>query len=201
MTKWAANSKKSGEVLMKQQAKLFVTDVMLVTPPCVGKGHGFSAGKKLGEAHIKASIAGLFRGVRAGADKNKAITDPRHLHKQNMGKKLPYEERTPVIGLKAYTKMLLKRVGILSSGWNSAATKLGSRVPAWISRHGTGSGQVALKFGWTETSIHIENNVTYANRRRELVGEVKRALWRRTRAINSQLASMAKRTSRQAGFK
>ena len=39
-----------------------------------------------------------------------------------------------VANLSAYIKKELEKVGILASGWNAAAAKLGAKMPDWISR-------------------------------------------------------------------
>ena len=104
-------------------------------------------------------------------------------------------------GLAAFIKKELENVGILASGWNAAAKKLGAKVPDWVARHGTGRGQVRLRFSVTECRITITNAVKFAGSVKGLVSRVQRALDKRTGAMNRQLDHHQKQSARDAGFR
>lgn len=69
--------------------------------------------------------------------------------------KQPY--RVNRSALLALQRRLLKGVGWLPAGWNEAALKLGVRLPAWVSRHGTGRGSIAITRGGSLFRITIAN--------------------------------------------
>lgn len=86
--------------------------------------------------------------------------------------------------LKDYVKKMQGRVGLLASGWNTAAAKLGVKLPAWISRHGTANGGVAVETGNGKLVIVISNKVRYGaalemQRRANYVMRYRRAALRR----------------------
>ena len=59
-----------------------------------------------------------------------------HIPKANAGK-YPVMSKS---AQDAYTKMVLAKVGWMKGGWNTAANKLGVRVPAWVKRHANAPG-------------------------------------------------------------
>ncbi len=176
----AQTTERETGVVLKEAAKGFVKLVQGWTPPGSPKNQGPSA-RKLGEAAIQADLARVFLPLAKGkpepvnlASVHKAARSPQtgRVRKVKAGKRTLVRASE----LKAYTREVIKRVGWLAAGWNAAATKLGVRVPAWISRHGTSGGQIQLKLnGWNQ-SITITNGVDYAGSVKGLAYNVGRAL-------------------------
>jgi len=196
---FAANSRKTSEAVIKDQARLFVKDAILITPP----NKDFKANRKGGETAIKNDISKIMRQSSA----RDACTDPADIHARFRDRqtgrvnKRNLKYKIKVSGLAAYIKKELEKVGILASGWNAAAAKLGAKVPDWISRHGTGRGSIKVSFGLNESRITITNAVKFASNVKDLVRRVQRALDKRTGAMNRQLDHFQKKSGRDAGFR
>lgn len=198
LTRFAENSRKSGEEVLRNQARLFVQDAVKITPP----NQDYKLRRKLGEAAIAADIRKIMRGSNA----RDAIDDPAALHQK-------YRRRTTgrvakeraikfkVRNLAAYIKSVQERVGILASGWNAAAAKLGARMPDWIKRHGSSGGSIRIKLSLLETRITIANSVKFVGSVKDLARRVQHALNTRAGAMNRQLADFQKRSARKAGFR
>jgi len=198
LLKFAQNSKKSNEQILKDQARLFVKDVTLITPP----NKDFKANRKGGETAIKADIAKIMRQSSA----MDARTDPADVHAKyrdaNTGRvKRKLKNRIKIAGLGAFIKKELEKVGILASGWNAAAEKLGAKVPDWVARHGKDRGSIKLAFSLAQCRITITNAVKFAGNVKGLVRRVQRALDKRAGAMNRQIEHFQKRSARGAGFK
>jgi hypothetical protein len=196
---FAVSSRKTSEAVVKDQARLFVKDVILITPP----NKDFKANRKGGETALKDDIRKIMRQSSARS----AITDPADIHARFRDRqtgrvnKRNLKAKYRVANLAAYIKKELEKVGILASGWNAAAAKLGAKVPDWISRHGTGRGDIKLAFGLNESRITITNAVKFATNVKDLVRRVQRALDKRTGAMNRQLDHFQKNSGRDAGFR
>ncbi len=151
--------------MIKDQARLFVNDVVLITPP----NKDYKQQRKLGEAAITGDIKKIMRGVREGTVG--AITDPAALHKKYRGadgrvrRVLPLPQKFRVINLPAYIQKMVSQVGILASGWVAAGEKLGSKIPDWIKRHGSSGGRISMKFGFTRMQDHHHQRGQVCRRR------------------------------------
>lgn len=198
LKRFEATSKKSGEQILKEQARLFLKDVILITPP----NKDLKQGRKLGEAAVAADIRKIFKGSNAG----NATADLATLHQRF---RLPSNGRVArgpahkikAKGLAAYIKQVQAKVGLLASGWNAAASKLGVKVPDWISRHGTGRGQIKIVIGFAESRITIINGVKFIGNVKDLKRRVQWALDRRAGAMNRQVDNFQAKAARGAGFK
>lgn len=99
-----------------------------------------------------------------------------------------------------FERRVLARVGLLAGGWNKAAQELGTRLPAWVRRHGTGRGDIELQLTGTRLRILVTNDVSYAAAVRDYQPRVQRALNDQAKAMNRQSAFLAKKAARRAGF-
>jgi hypothetical protein len=104
------------------------------------------------------------------------------------------------VGVKAYEKLVLARVGKLASGWAKAALRLGQKLPPWIARHGTKRGQVGLTFTQKEARIVVANAVPYAGNVSGIQRRVRFALMLRERALTRQLEYAQGSAGRSAGL-
>lgn len=80
-------------------------------------------------------------------------------------------------------KILKRQVGILAAGWNAGAKKLGVKLPAWVTRHGTAFGECVVTITRDTFRIELGNVVNF-------VGNVKGYERRMQRAVDFQAAKM-----------
>ena len=190
---------------MEQAAKGFVKTVATVTPPG-SKGATGSTAKKQGEAAIKSDLAKVMRAIRAKRnaqlqsaqdiykrfrDKNTGRINPRNLQK-------PYPVSSAEYN--ALRKTLLARVGWLASGWNAAAQKLGVKLPAWITRHGTGTGIILVSNDGRRFRIEISNAVKFVGNVKDLDRRIQKAITYQANAMQRQADFLLKKAIKQAGF-
>lgn len=198
---FAAGSRKSNEAVIKDQARLFVNDVILITPP----NQDYKQRRTLGERAITADIKKIMRGARNGT--KSAISDPAQMHKKYRGRDgrvyttLPFGEKFRVVDLQAYIKSVIARVGILASGWVAAGEKLGSKIPDWARRHGSSGGRIKMTFSLTECRITITNAIRFAGGVKDLTRRVQAALDKRAGAMDRQLKNQQERAAKAAGFR
>ena len=164
--KLAPQVKQSRRELTEQAARGFVKEVVGITPPA-GKGKRGSAAKKAGEASIKYDLARVMIAVRAA--KNVTLQDPRAIHQRlrdlRTGRINPRNLKHPypvdVSALRSLQRELLARVGELAAGWNAGAAKLGAKLPAWVSRHGSGRSAISVVDSIRLFRITLTNAVKY----------------------------------------
>ena len=198
---FAAGSRKSNEAVIKNQARLFVNDVILITPP----NQNYKQQRKLGEKAIAGDIKKIMRGARSGT--KSAIADPAKLHKKYRGRDgrvsitLQYAEKFRVVDLQAYIKSVVARVGILASGWIAAGKQLGCKVPDWAARHGTGGGRISMSFTLAQCKITITNAIRFVGEVKDLTRRVQAALDKRAGAMDRQLKNQQERAAKAAGFR
>ncbi len=161
----APQVKKSRRELAEEAARGFVKEVVAITPPA-SKGKRGSAAKKAGEGAIVADLARVM--VAAARRKGVKLTDPAEIHKRlrdpRTGRINPRNLKSlyPVdaSALRALKRDLLKRVGELAAGWNAGAQKLGVKLPAWVSRHGSARSSAAVN-SFRVFRIILTNAVKY----------------------------------------
>ena len=197
--------KKSRKELVEQAAKGFVKTVATVTPPA-SKGATGSSAKKQGEAAITNDLAKVMKAVRArrnvqlqsAADIYKRFRDTRtgRINPRNLQK--PY----PVFSTEynALKKKLLSRVGWLASGWNAAAQKLGVKLPAWITRHGTGAGIILVTSDTRRFRIEISNAVKFVGSVKDLDRRIQKSVDYQANAMQRQADFLLKKAVKKAGF-
>lgn len=196
--------------LVEEAAKGFVKRVVAITPPA-SKGVTGSKAKQQGETAIKADIARIMVAAarkrdldtRAGAaspeslyhrfrDKRTGRINPKSL-------KQPY--RVAKAELNALLRKLLAEVGWLAAGWNQAGRKLGVRLPAWVSRHGTGRGSVSITRSGSVFRITIANEVNFVGNVKGFASRVQGAINLQANAMQRKAEFLMKKAIRKAGFK
>lgn len=194
--RYASESKRGAEKVLRQQAKLFVRDAVKITPP--NKNYKFNPAG--GKTAIRNDLAKIFRASQRG------VTNPEAIHqkwrRRNGRVKAKLETKIPVKGLAAYRKKVLDRVGVLASGWNAAAQKLGLNLPAWITRHGSRRGRVQIKISAQRMTITVVNAVRFIGDVKGINRRVQHALNNRARQMDKQMDDYAvKKAKRRAGLK
>ena len=197
--------KKSRQELVEQAAKGFVKTIASITPPG-SQGATGSTAKKQGEAAISNDLAKVMKAVRS--KRNAQLQSPQDIYKrfrdQRTGRINPrnLQKPYPVPGAEfnALKKTLLGRVGWLASGWNAAAQKLGVRLPAWISRHGTGAGVIIVTSDGRRFRIEISNAVKYAGSVKDLDRRIQKAVTYQANAMQRQADFLLHKAVKKAGF-
>lgn len=197
---YAAGSQRSFQAVLKQQAGLFVKDVVSVTPPSQGK-----TSPKLGYAAVKSDILRALREqddsmVAAGEQIGNPATLHRKVRNKYTGRVVRGVKQQPAMGVAAYIKKMLGQVGILASGWNAAAEELKVKLPPWITRHGTKRGQIELRFGKREIVIVATNAVKFAGNIKGIGRRVQWALNKRTRSLIRQVDYANAQAARRVGL-
>jgi hypothetical protein len=197
--------KKSRQELVEQAAKGFVRTVASITPPA-SKGVTGSAAKKQGEAAITNDLARVMLPVRP--KRGNPLQSPQDIYKRfrdlRIGRINPRNLRNPYsvssTEYNALKKTLLARVGWLASGWNAAARKLGVRLPAWIDRHGTGTGAILVTSDDRRFRLEISNAVKFVGNVKDLDRRIQKAVTYQANAMQRQADYLLLKAVKKAGF-
>lgn len=221
---WMWKSKRTAKECLKHQAKLFIRDVVRITPP----GHWQkiqerdpkwrpgrtvrivtqAEARRVGQIVVKADIAKILVSGR----KRSIAQSARQIHQRfrnKRGRVTAYLDRmgrgryrVPAAELRAEVQRALDRVGLLASGWNAAADELGLTMPTWIARHGSQRGRIAVQLDATNMRIVITNAVRFVGNVKDLRRRVNWALDNRARQMDKQLVHLTLvETARDAGFR
>jgi hypothetical protein len=190
-----ATSKKSAEQVLRDQAKLLVVEVAKITPP----NKDFKWNRQGGETTNRNDLAKLFR----KSSSRIAETDLKGVHRRarnRFGRIGSGVQAIPAKGLPAYTTQVLAKVGLMAAGWKAAATKLGAKLPAWITRHNS-SGFATVRTDGSRVDVTIGNATVYPRLANALERRAQAALSKRSRAINRRVDYFLKQNARRAGFR
>ena len=187
---------------LERAARGFVRRVVAITPPG-GGGRTGTAARKAGEGAIRKDLGRIFAPVVLKGRRKITQVFGTPLKRPVF---VPTKERWPDVEaiyagrlarkggrkhltrgqkqafyvdkrkLSALQKMLIARVGFLAAGWNAAAESLGVKLPAWVSRHGTGHGSYLALLDTSHISITIVNAVGYALNVDGIEGRIQSAL-------------------------
>jgi hypothetical protein len=217
---------KSVEEALMEQARLFVGDVIKVTPPFhPGAGQGATVAKKAGEKSVAANMGRLFAehdliGSRRvthlfgrtdveglpfivpAPEKNPNVEA---IYREEDGRaknrrSYRYEKKRIHVDARKVRRIYrakVKNVGWLAGGWNAAATRLGAKVPAWVRRHGSAPGQVRIDFGRQVLRIQLANAVPYGRRIGGIEKRIAFAHKKRIDAMERQIPRLLKRYERE----
>ena len=201
---------KTKSELVEQAAKGFVKNVVAITPPA-SKGVSGSKAKQQGEQAIKSDLARIMVAAARKKDRDtrEAVASPEELHRRFRDKrtgrvnpgglKSPY--RVSKSELLALQRRLLKEVGWLSAGWNEGALKLGVKLPAWVSRHGSGRGSVSIIKSGATFRITIANEVGFVGNVKGFSRRVQSAIDLQANAMRRQAEHLLKKGIKRTGWK
>lgn len=196
--------------LVENAAKGFVKKVVAITPPA-SKGVSGSKAKQAGDQAIKSDLARIMVAAarKSERDTRAASASPQELYRRFRDKrtgrinpgalKQPY--RVGKSELLALQRRLLKEVGWLAAGWNEAALKLGVRLPAWVARHGSGHGSIAITRGSSLFRITVANEVGFVGNVKGFNRRIQSAINLQANAMRRQAEHLLKKGIRKAGFK
>jgi hypothetical protein len=199
--RFLANSKRDALVVMKQQAKGVIKEVISLTPP---GGPGVSSGqaRTRGTKNVKADALKVVKGVspkRAEQQDVASIIESKRVRGRIRKEVIP-RILVPMDKLKAYLKAKQQHVGKLASGWNEAAAKLGLKPPAWIWRN-DGPGMMDISVTDKDITIRATNAVPYASEMSKLRSRLQQALHLQRNKMNRQLKDFMAKAAKKAGFK
>lgn len=204
------HAQKTRAELVEDAAKGFVKKVVAITPPA-SKGVSGSKARQQGDQAIKSDLARIMVAAarKSERDTRAAAASPEELHRRFRDKrtgrvnpgalKRPY--RVGKSELLALQRRLLKEVGWLAAGWNEAALKLGVRLPAWVTRHGTGKGSIAITQSGSLFRITIANEVGFVGNVKGFSRRIQSAINLQANAMRRQAEHLLKKGIRKAGFK
>ena len=198
--RFLATSKRDHLVVMREQAKGVIREVILLTPP--GRP-GSNSGRSRGAAKVKADILKLVKGTNAEAKVQRRDIAAIHASRRRKGRvtaELNPRIVVPMEALRAYIQAKQKRVGHLASGWNTAAARLGHRPPAWVWRQ-DGPGAIEIRVTDKDLVIRATNQVPYASEISMLNRLIQTALNLQRNKMERRLAHYLKQAAVRSGFK
>lgn len=101
------------------------------------------------------SVGGRWRNVRVGSF-DESLHE-KYRRKGKVNRQVPAQVLANVKQLEAYIKKKIKNVGLMASGWNDAAKKIGARIPAWVKRHGGKNSSAQVKITKVGKEIRMQS--------------------------------------------
>ena len=198
--RFLATSKRDHLVVMREQAKGVIREVIALTPP--GRP-GMTKARSRGTGKVKADILKLVKGTSSEARVQRRDIAAIHASRRRRGRvtrELNPRILVPMDALRAYIKERQARVGHLASGWNEAAAKLGYKPPAWVWRN-EGPGAIKIRVTDKDIRIRATNRVAFASEISMLNRRIQTALNIQRNKMERRLASYLKRAAARSGFK
>lgn len=198
--RFLATSKRDHLVVMREQAKGVIREVIALTPP--GRP-GATKARGRGAAKVKADILKVVKGTSSEAKVQRRDIAAIHASRRRRGRvtrELNPRVLVPMDALRAYIKQKQARVGHLASGWNVAAAKLGYKPPAWVWRN-EGAGAIQIRVTDKDIRIRATNRVAFASEISMLNRRIQAALNIQRNKMERRLASYLKRAAARSGFK
>ncbi|MCB1089046.1 MAG: hypothetical protein KDM63_18570 [Verrucomicrobiae bacterium] len=195
-----ATSKRDHLVVMREQAKGVIREVIALTPP--GRP-GATKARGRGTAKVKADILKLVKGTSSEPKVQRRDIAAIHASRRRRGRvtsEISPRIVVPVEALRAYIKEKQARVGHLASGWNTAAAKLGYKPPAWVWRN-EGPGAIEIRVSDKDLVIRATNRVAFASEISMLNRRIQAALNIQRNKMERRIASYLKRAATRSGFK
>ena len=198
--RFLATSKRDHLVVMREQAKGVIREVIALTPP--GRP-GMTKARSRGTGKVKADILKLVKGTSSEARVQRRDIASIHASRRRRGRvtrELNPRILVPMDALRSYIKERQARVGHLASGWNIAAAKLGYKPPAWVWRN-EGPGAIQIRVTDKDIRIRATNRVAFASEISMLNRRIQTALNIQRNKMERRLASYLKRAAARSGFK
>jgi hypothetical protein len=198
--RFLATSKRDHLVVMREQARGVIREVIALTPP--GRP-GSTTGRSRGTAKVKADILKLVKGTSSESRVQRRDIAAIHASRRRQGRvsgEINPRIIVPMDALRAYIEAKQKRVGHLASGWNTAAARLGHKPPAWIWRS-NGPGAVEIHVTDKDIRIRATNQVGYASEISMLNRRIQTALNLQRNKMERRLAHYLKQAAMRSGFR
>lgn len=198
--RFLATSKRDHLVVMREQAKGVIREIVLLTPP--GRP-GATKARSRGTAKVKADILKLVKGTHSEARVQRRDIAAIHASRRRQGRvsgTISPRVLVPMDSLRSYIQAKQARVGHLASGWNTAAAKLGHKPPAWIWRN-DGPGGIEIAVTDKDIRIRATNRVAYASEISMLERRIQTALNLQRNKMERRLAHYLKQAATRSGFR
>lgn len=198
--RFLATSKRDHLVVMREQAKGVIREIVLLTPP--GRP-GATKARSRGTAKVKSDILKLVKGTHSEARVQRRDIAAIHASRRRQGRvssTISPRILVPMDSLRSYIQAKQERVGHLASGWNTAAAKLGHKPPAWIWRN-DGPGGIEIAVTDKDIRIRATNRVTYASEISMLERRIQTALNIQRHKMERRLVHYLKRAATRSGFR
>ena len=201
----ASFSKRNGRILMEEQVRGVIRNLIIITPPSNGKTRGVKA-KKLGEAAIASDVRKVFVGSTPKMAEARSMEEMsyilrRHRKRGSIRTRLLNQKtRAARSMIRDFIKNKQKMVGYWASGWASAARGIGKiRVPNWIDRH-SAPGHTEIKAVSTSVTATISNLVSWGSEVYGIERRMAYAAWMQTgkmrRRVRHHMAKAIKAADR-----
>jgi hypothetical protein len=199
--RFLATSKRDHLVVIREQAKGVIKEVIALTPP--GRP-GMSGGDRArGAAKVKSDILKLVKGTTVDARVQRTDIAAIHASRRRRGRvtsRITPRILVPMDALRAYVREKQARVGRLASGWNTAAARLGYQPPAWIWRN-DGPGTIEIRVTKTDIVIRATNQIPWASEISMLERRIQTALNMQRGKMERRLASYLAKAANRSGFR
>ena len=195
-----ATSKREAVEVMREQARGVLRRVIDITPPG-GRGVQGDAARQRGQRLVVSDILRVVRGVRAPLAQEQDVKAvlARYRVKGRVRRGANPRVLVPMEALQAYIAQRKARVGLLASGWKSAAEQLGIVLPQWIGKHDD-EGGYELEANADHVLIRFTNQVSYASEA-DMNARVNWALAAQETAIQRQLDYFFREVAAKSGLK
>ena len=94
---------------------------------------------------------------------------------------------------------MMARVGKMAAGWKNAASTLGAKLPAWITRHSS-PGFGRIKATGRAIEVELSNKSVYSGQKNWVERGVKAAMKKRYWAMIKRVEFVQKQAAQQAGL-
>ncbi len=193
-------SKREAIEVMREQARGVIRRVIDITPPG-GRGVQGDAARQRGQRLVVGDILRVVRGVAPALAQEQDVKTvlARYRVKGRVRRGANPRILVPMAALQAYIAQEKGRVGILASGWKSAADQLGIVLPQWIGKH-EGEGGYELEVNADHVAIRFSNQVSYASEA-DMNARVNWALAAQEAAIQRRLDYFFREVAAKSGLK
>lgn len=206
------HSRQDPEAIMRKQAKLFMEQLLKVTPPSYGNSTTGPQAKKRGEDTVEGNIRKVLDGVPVASDRknlqNVTMKDIQKHHEANRvagrvrgRNKGKGRMRVPTRMLGQYIKSRKQAVGMLAAGWRKSADEFNVKTGyyKWIKRHSPASA-VSVKVNKRGIHIKMSNKTRYAGGVGVMEKRLNWALGRQAQN-NEEIIKNFKSNARRQGFR
>ena len=193
-------SKRDSIEVMREQARGVIRRIVDITPPAGKNVHG-DAARQRGQRLVVGDILRVVRGVPpplAQEQDVKAVL-ARYRVKGRVRRGANPRILVPMDALRAYIAQQKSHVGLLASGWKTAAEQLGIVLPQWIGKH-DGEGGFELEANADHVVIRFSNQISYASEA-DMNARVNWAIASQEAAIQRRLDYFFREVAAKSGLK
>jgi hypothetical protein len=146
---------------------------------------------------VSGNIAKFHKSQRT---RNGRVTTAGQSGDRNIGRSKSYTRGVVTTGQKAsYIRTAIQAVGKMAAGWKSAASTLGAKLPAWITRHSS-AGFAKVHVLGNRVEVEIANQSVYSGQKTSVEYRVAAAMKKRYWAMIKRVDYFQKKAAENAGF-